>query len=72
MSLDLARAVICGDGSEPIDKMQTSGVCGSDSSQVFSKSKIHASPYSGPKESVRNSSQIVLSRYVRYLLYFYT
>jgi len=61
MSLDLARAVICGDGSEPMDKIQTSGVCGSDSSQVFSKSKMHASPYSGPKESVRHSGQIVLS-----------
>jgi len=51
--LDLARAVIWGDGSDPIDKIQTRGVCGSDSSQVFSKSKMHASPYSGPKESVK-------------------
>lgn len=51
MSLDLASAVICGDGSEPMDKIHTSGVCGSDSSRVFSRSRMHASPYSGPNES---------------------
>lgn len=59
-----AKAVICGDGSEPIDKIQIRGPLGSDSSKVASKSRIHASPYSGPRESkmpyVLNSYDIQL------------
>lgn len=51
MSLLFANDDICGDGSEPIDRMQMSGVLGSDSFHVDSKSRIEASPYSGPKES---------------------
>lgn len=51
MSLDFAKAAIWGDGSDPMDKMQISGVLGSDSFQVTSKSRIHGSPYWGPKES---------------------
>jgi len=65
--LDLAKAVICGEGSEPMDKIQTSGVCGSDSSQVFSKSKMHASPYSGPRESVRHDG---LYKYTVIIIFF--
>lgn len=51
MSLALANAAICGDGSEPMDRIQIRGVLGSDSFQVTSRSKMRGSPYSGPKES---------------------
>lgn len=54
--LFFARFAICDVGSEPIDSMQTSGVRGSDSAQVASKSKICISPYSGPRDSVRNKN----------------
>lgn len=49
--LFLANVAICEVGSEPIDKMQTKGVLGSDSSHVASKSRICISPYSGPSDS---------------------
>lgn len=52
MSLAFASAAICGEGSDPIERMQIKGVLGSDSPQVASKSKIQGSPYSGPKESM--------------------
>lgn len=51
MSFDFAKLVICGDGSEPMDKIQINGVVGSDSVHVASKSKMHASPYTDPRES---------------------
>lgn len=38
-------------GSEPIDRRQMSGVRGSDSSHVFSKSRITPSAYLSPMES---------------------
>lgn len=50
-------------GSEPIDRRQMSGVRGSDSSHVFSKSRITPSAYFSPMESMM---------YLRaFLLYFY-
>jgi hypothetical protein len=39
-------------GSEPIDRRQMSGVRGSDSSHVFSKSRITPSAYFSPTESM--------------------
>ena len=39
-------------GSEPIDRRQMSGVRGSDSSHVLSKSRITASAYFCPMESM--------------------
>lgn len=39
-------------GSDPIDNMHTSGVRGSDSDHVTSKSKINISLYSGPSDSI--------------------
>lgn len=53
MSFNLARACICGDGSDPIDKQQINGERVSDSLQVTSKSNIQASPYSVPNESAK-------------------
>lgn len=52
MPLFLASVAICDVGSEPIESMQTSGVRGSDSDHVASKSKINISLYSGPSESI--------------------
>lgn len=52
MPLFLASVAICDVGSEPIERMHTSGVRGSDSDQVASKSKINISLYSGPSDSV--------------------
>lgn len=52
MPLFLDSVAICDVGSEPIDKMHTSGVRGSDSDQVASKSKINISLYSGPSDSI--------------------
>lgn len=57
-SFDFAKLVICGDGSEPIERMHIKGVQGSDSLQVASRSSIRASPYSGPKESKKSFSFI--------------
>jgi len=53
ISFCLASAVTCGEGSEPIDRIQTRGVRGSDSAHVASRSRIMASPYSGPSDSVK-------------------
>lgn len=52
MPLFLASVAICDVGSEPIERIHTSGVRGSDSDQVASKSKINISLYSGPSDSV--------------------
>lgn len=52
MPLFFDNVAICVVGSEPMDRMHTSGVRGSDSDQVASKSKINISLYSGPSESV--------------------
>jgi hypothetical protein len=51
MSFAFARAEICGEGSEPMDRMQISGVLASDSPHVASRSKMQGSPYSLPNES---------------------
>lgn len=53
ISLDFASDAICADGSDPIDNMHISGVRGSDSAHVVSKLRIHPSPYSEPRESIR-------------------
>lgn len=59
MFLFLASVAICDVGSEPIDKMHTSGVRGSDSDHVTSKSKISISLYSGPSDSVVRIAKII-------------
>lgn len=64
MSFDFAKLVICGDGSEPMDKIQINGVVGSDSVHVASKSKMHASPYTGPRESTLQFTEIQHSQSV--------
>ena len=61
MSCDLASEVICGDGSDPIERIHIKGVLGSDSSQVASKSKILASPYSSPREAENYVSNISIN-----------
>lgn len=52
MHLFFAKLAICVVGSDPIDRMQTSGVLASDSSHVASRSRICISPYSGPRDSI--------------------
>lgn len=61
MFLFLAKAAICDVGSDPIDKIQTSGVRGSDSDHVASKSNICISLYSGPRDSVLGKDILVIS-----------
>lgn len=46
------RAMMESVGSEPIDRKQMRGVCGSDSSHVFSKSRITPSEYFSPIASL--------------------
>lgn len=62
MSLDFARACICGDGSDPIDKQHINGERGSDSFHVASRSNIQASPYSVPNESKRKGCSKIKER----------
>jgi hypothetical protein len=54
MFFTFARAMIEFVGSEPVDKIQTKGVRGSDSAHVNSKSKMCVSLYSGPSDSGKN------------------
>jgi hypothetical protein len=44
-------ASICGDGSDPVERRQTSGVRLSDSSSIDSRSRTVLSRYSAPSES---------------------
>ena len=53
ISFAFANAVTWGEGSDPILSMHMRGVRGSDSCHVCSRSKMHASPNSGPSESVK-------------------
>ncbi|PSN54218.1 hypothetical protein C0J52_03546 [Blattella germanica] len=55
---ETASAVTWGEGSDPIDRMQMSGVRGSDSTHVASRSRMTASPYSGPNDSVKRGQFI--------------
>lgn len=57
ISFALARAAICAEGSEPMDRMQISGVRGSDSSHVVSRLRMQPSPYSGPRESNQSNNK---------------
>lgn len=61
MFLFLAKVAICDVGSDPMDKIQTSGVRGSDSDHVASKSNICISLYSGPRDSVLRKDKLVIS-----------
>lgn len=61
--LFFARFAICDVGSEPIDRMQTSGVRGSDSAHVASKSKICISPYSGPRDSEKKKKNLKMNEH---------
>lgn len=58
ISFALAKAVICGEGSEPIESIHIRGVLGSDSIHVDSKFKMTASPYSGPSDSLITTQNI--------------
>lgn len=53
ISFAFANDAICADGSDPIERIQISGVRGSDSSHVVSKLRICPSPYSAPRESAK-------------------
>lgn len=53
IDFDLAKLWICVVGSDPIESKHIKGVCGSDSSRVFSKFKMEDSPYSYPNDSVK-------------------
>lgn len=59
--LFLAKVAICDVGSDPMDKIQTSGVRGSDSDHVASKSNICISLYSGPRDSVHGEDKLIIS-----------
>lgn len=66
MHLFFAKLAICVVGSDPIERMQTSGVLASDSDQVASKSRICISPYSGPSDS--KQSKCKFSTTTKYVL----